>query len=170
MGMKSAEERLEEAKAIIIEWASKQRHDRCWYYPDLFRKLAETFGLKLEPGPVPPRPEFKIGCHLYQLEEFGPEHRPENTVKLDVTWGYKRRDDKPLPADFELQVAEAVNHVLMYFISPGLTETGIGNHVMPDYTTTRVELEKNEQASILPTVPDVEEDPHGGQDVHKLDS
>lgn len=27
-------------KKIIQEWLDKQGHDRCWYYPDLFMKLA----------------------------------------------------------------------------------------------------------------------------------
>lgn len=63
-------EKCKEAEAIIQEWANKQGHDRCWYYPDLFRRLAVVFELDLQPGPLPPRKEFEEGCRRYQCEEY----------------------------------------------------------------------------------------------------
>ena len=63
-------EKCKKAEAIILEWSNKQGHDRCWYYPDLFRKLAGIFELNLQPGSLPPREEFEAGCRRYQSEEY----------------------------------------------------------------------------------------------------
>jgi hypothetical protein len=60
-----------EAARIIKEWSDKQGHDRCWYYPDLFTKLASLFKLSLKVKPsLPPRHEFEEGCKRYQDEEY----------------------------------------------------------------------------------------------------
>ncbi|MBS3147467.1 hypothetical protein J4219_01130 [Candidatus Woesearchaeota archaeon] len=63
--------KLEEVKVIIQAWLDKQGHDRCWYYPDLFRELAGLLDISAskEPG-LPPLDEFKKGCERYQKEEF----------------------------------------------------------------------------------------------------
>jgi len=64
-------EKLERAKSVIQEWMDKQGHDRCWYYPDLFMKLAEIFDVKPSKEPnLPPLQEFKKGCERYQKEEY----------------------------------------------------------------------------------------------------
>lgn len=63
-------EKCEKAKVIIQEWTNKQGHDRCWYYPDLFRQLAKVFEMELQPGSLPPRQEFEMGCLKYQCEEY----------------------------------------------------------------------------------------------------
>ena len=56
----------------LNEWIDKQGHDRCWYYPELFRKLTNLFGLTPNPEPaLPPRKEFEAGCFRYQDEEYG---------------------------------------------------------------------------------------------------
>jgi len=65
------DEKIKEAKKIIQEWVDKQGHDRCWYYPDLFRKLAELFEIQPAKNPaLPPLEEFKKGCENYQKEEY----------------------------------------------------------------------------------------------------
>lgn len=62
----------EEAKQIIQEWVDKQGHDRCWYYPELFLKLADIFDVKMGVEPkLPPRTEFEEGCKRYQNDEYG---------------------------------------------------------------------------------------------------
>lgn len=66
----SLEEKFDEARNIIQEWASKQGHERCWYYPDLFRKLAEIFEIEYTNPSLPPLEEFKKGCERYQKEEY----------------------------------------------------------------------------------------------------
>jgi len=63
-------EKCKKAELIIQEWADKQGHDRCWYYPDLFRKLAEVFEMDIQPGSLPSREEFEKGCLKYQNEEY----------------------------------------------------------------------------------------------------
>lgn len=59
------------ARSILQAWVDKQGHERCWYYPDLFRQLAALYGVvpKEEPG-LPPIEEFKAGCAKYQAEEY----------------------------------------------------------------------------------------------------
>ncbi len=66
-----AEQKCAEAARVIQEWVDKQGHERCWYYPDLFRRLAILFGVEASQEPaLPPLEEFKEGCRRYQREEF----------------------------------------------------------------------------------------------------
>lgn len=61
-----------ETKRILQDWVDQQGHDRCWYYPDLFRRLIALHGVKAFKEPhLPPLEEFKRGCERYQREEFG---------------------------------------------------------------------------------------------------
>jgi hypothetical protein len=67
----SLEEKCADAKRILQTWMDEQGHNRCWYYPDVFRELATLFGVDAskEPG-LPPRAEFEEGCARYQREEY----------------------------------------------------------------------------------------------------
>ena len=62
---------LEALKQILQAWLDKQGHDRCWYYPDLFRELAAVLGITStkQPG-LPVLSEFQEGCRRYQGEEY----------------------------------------------------------------------------------------------------
>lgn len=60
----------EKVKNIIEEWINKQGHDRCWYYPDLFKKLAVIFNIENKQVLLPSREEFEKGCELYQDEQY----------------------------------------------------------------------------------------------------
>ena len=65
-------EKCDEVKRIVEEWASKQGHDRCWYYPDLFRQITVALEIDIEDNSsLPPRCEFEEGCKKYQDEEYG---------------------------------------------------------------------------------------------------
>lgn len=65
-----------QARQIVQTWIDQQGHDRCWYYPDLFRRLASLFGLPATKEPrLPPRNEFEAGCRRYQDEEYGAGNR-----------------------------------------------------------------------------------------------
>ena len=56
-------DKLEEIKLIVQEWVDKQGHDRCWYYPALFRKLVEILEINSnKESSLPPLEEFKKGC------------------------------------------------------------------------------------------------------------
>jgi len=69
--MSNLEQKLLKAKEVIQEWVDKQGHDRCWYYPELFRKLAEILEVKPTKNPsLPSLEEFKKGCERYQEEEY----------------------------------------------------------------------------------------------------
>ncbi len=63
--------RCSEARKLLEEWAGKQGHDRCWYYPEIFRKIATILGANLDAvGELPPRAEFEEGCRKYQDEVY----------------------------------------------------------------------------------------------------
>lgn len=63
---------LSDVRRTVQTWLDKQGHDRCWYYPDLFREIATTLDLKptIEPK-LPSLVEFREGCRRYQAEEYG---------------------------------------------------------------------------------------------------
>jgi hypothetical protein len=44
--MNDLEIQATEARKIIQEWVDKRGHDNCWYYPDLFRRLVDVFGIE----------------------------------------------------------------------------------------------------------------------------
>lgn len=62
---------LENVKEIVQEFVNKQGHNRCWYYPDLFNKLANELGIETKAPELPTRHEFELGCLKYQNEQFG---------------------------------------------------------------------------------------------------
>jgi hypothetical protein len=65
-------QKLEEIRQITQSWLDQQGHNRCWYYPELFQKLATVLNLKIEVDPsLPPKSEFEEGCKKYQQEEYG---------------------------------------------------------------------------------------------------
>jgi len=69
--MTDYEAKFNEAKKIIQEWVDKQGHERCWYYPEMYVRLAEIYDVKATKMPeLPPRKEFEEGCRRYQQEEY----------------------------------------------------------------------------------------------------
>ena len=64
-------EKVKQIQNVISEWDGKQGHDRCWYYPDLFERIANIVGVQLNNAPVlPTRSEFEEGCRRFQNQEF----------------------------------------------------------------------------------------------------
>ena len=69
--MSEIEERFVKTREILSDWVNKQGHERCWYYPDLFKQLAEVLDVKISKEPrLPPIEEFEEGCRRYQMEEY----------------------------------------------------------------------------------------------------
>ena len=69
--MDNKDKKFEDAKRIIQDWVDKQGHDRCWYYPELFRKLIKIFEIIPSKDPsLPSLEDFKKGCEKYQTEEY----------------------------------------------------------------------------------------------------
>lgn len=63
---------VDKARSLIQSWLDKQGHDRCWYYPEIFRELADLFGIKPTVDPQLPSVEaFQGGCQRYQAEQYG---------------------------------------------------------------------------------------------------
>jgi len=66
-------EKFNHAKSLIKEWASKQGHDRCWFYPEIFGQLVELFGIDIPSPSLPTREEFEQGCKRYADQQFNPQ-------------------------------------------------------------------------------------------------
>lgn len=65
-------ERVQEARRLLQEWLDQQGHERCWYYPDIFRQLCRVLEVTESREPrLPNREEFAAGCRRYQEEEYG---------------------------------------------------------------------------------------------------
>ncbi len=67
-------DQLRQVREIVQEWADKQGHERCWWFPELFRRLADVLAIepRVEPGLPLLRDEFEQGCRRYQDEQYGP--------------------------------------------------------------------------------------------------
>jgi hypothetical protein len=63
-------DKCEAVKAVIREYIDKEGHDRCWYYPDIFNRLAVLLDIKTGSRKLPTREEFEAGCKRYQDEQF----------------------------------------------------------------------------------------------------
>ena len=64
-------DRLAGARRIVQEWLDKQGHERCWYYPELFKQLASYLGVTPTTEPdLPPLLEFEEGCRRFQAEQY----------------------------------------------------------------------------------------------------
>lgn len=66
-----AKAKLERIEKSVREWVGKQGHDKCHYYPEIFRKIAETLGIEYVEPNLPPREEFRIFCQRYEREIYG---------------------------------------------------------------------------------------------------
>jgi len=101
---------LTDAKRIIQTWLDKQGHDRCWYYPDLFRELAMLFGLeKTVSKRLPPLAEFQEGCRRYQTEEYAQVERSQGgfTPRVAETQISEAKFDYELASDCKRCIASA---------------------------------------------------------------
>lgn len=66
----NSEQKLEKITATVKEWLAHQDHDRCHYYPDIFRRIAEILEIKYREPSLPPEEEFRRGCERYRLEIY----------------------------------------------------------------------------------------------------
>lgn len=63
--------RIKQVKDVIKEWNNKTGHDRCWYYPELLKKIAEIVEEPIVTSHQISRKEFEEGCKRYQDEQYG---------------------------------------------------------------------------------------------------
>ena len=69
--MTDFEKKYDEARSVIQEWVDKQGHEKCWYYPEILRRLVDIYQITPSRDPqLPPLEEFKKGCGRYQREEY----------------------------------------------------------------------------------------------------
>ena len=69
--MSDLETKALEAKQALQEWADKQGHDRCCYYPEIFERLAKILNVKPKKAPcLPSVEEFRKGCERSTLEQY----------------------------------------------------------------------------------------------------
>ncbi len=64
--------KLDEVREIVQEWVDKKGHDKCHYYPELFKRIAEILEISINPldFELPPRPEFRKMCGKYEEELY----------------------------------------------------------------------------------------------------
>jgi len=64
-------QKCDQVQRILLDWTNKQGHERCWYYPNLFKQLMAIYDLPSgQETALPPLEEFKAGCERYQQEEY----------------------------------------------------------------------------------------------------
>lgn len=62
------------AVAAILLWLRKQGHERCWYYPDIFKEVMKALWLTVDGRELDihiPLVEFQKGCTTFQREVYG---------------------------------------------------------------------------------------------------
>ena len=62
--------KLNAIEGIVRDWVRKQGHDNCWYYPELFRGIADTLGIEYPDPGLPSEAEFERGCERYRREVY----------------------------------------------------------------------------------------------------
>lgn len=68
--------RLKAIQKLIKEWDEKQGHSKCWYYPEIFKQIADEAQVKLTNHPPNvPRPQFREQCHQYEEEQYNSDKR-----------------------------------------------------------------------------------------------
>ena len=95
--MNKLEKKYNEAKQVVQEWADMQGHDRCWWHPDLFKRLMKIFEINPSRDPaLPPLEEFKRGCEQYQKEQYGiKEQRHRKSKDIEKGFGMAKGFSKP---------------------------------------------------------------------------
>ena len=63
-------EKLGAIEKIVRDWVGKQGHDKCWYYPEPLRKIAETLGIEYPDPGLPSEAEFQEVCNRYRREIY----------------------------------------------------------------------------------------------------
>lgn len=105
--------KCQEAACLLEEWARKQGHNRCWYYPDVFRALARVLGVELTmTGEQLPRPEFEAGCTRFQDEEYAQVSRQEMLTDELLVGGKRVLKEGDIPSVRDYFAAAALQGVL----------------------------------------------------------
>lgn len=71
--------RIKEVKKLVEEFANTQGHNKCWFYPDIFNKLAKLLNIPIKQAAIS-RSEFEAGCKQYQDEIFGKKETLEEIL------------------------------------------------------------------------------------------
>jgi hypothetical protein len=67
-------ESLDRIRSLVLEWANKQDHDACWFYPEIFREIAAELQLNVRSKPMTLSiTVFEEGCKKYRAEIFEPK-------------------------------------------------------------------------------------------------
>jgi hypothetical protein len=64
------EAKLKIGQELLQSWIDKQKHDRCWFYPDIFMQLCQLHGLTVNMTPDMTEEEFEKGCAQFRKELF----------------------------------------------------------------------------------------------------
>ena len=93
-------EQVTECRRLLTEWAAKQGHESCHYYPEIFRELARVLKVEIPHPHLPTIGEFHQGCQRYQNDVFEIEQRIRQRVQVwceenGVTGIVERRTEIP---------------------------------------------------------------------------
>lgn len=66
----SDEHKIIKITELLNSWISKQGHDSCWYYPDIFAALCAELGIEWKQPALPPQKEFEAGCCTFRAELY----------------------------------------------------------------------------------------------------
>lgn len=64
--------KLNKIRSYIEDWISKQDHDKCWYYPEIFKQICEVLEIPYEKQKLNSitKEEMKRGCDKFIDEEI----------------------------------------------------------------------------------------------------
>lgn len=63
--------RCERTEELLKSWVDKQSHNKCWFYPEIFRELCSLHRVYPSlPDLLPSQEEFKEGCDKYRRELY----------------------------------------------------------------------------------------------------
>jgi hypothetical protein len=62
---------LADVRRVVEEWAGRQGNERCWYYPELLKRLAELLEVDVPTPQLPAPSEFISKCAEFYRSESG---------------------------------------------------------------------------------------------------
>lgn len=75
-------EKLTQIETLVREWIERQGHEKCWYYPETLRAIAEVLDIKYADPTMVSEEEFRRGCARYQEEIY---HTPTIEGRIPPT-------------------------------------------------------------------------------------
>lgn len=59
---------IQSVRQAVEEWNNKQGHDKCHYYPEIFRKILDLLGIPENKNVELSEAEFQSGCDIFRKD------------------------------------------------------------------------------------------------------